>query len=85
MPGGRKLSHLSLALPSRLVGHLRSIVRVRPSAVHHRGHDGTVGCGVAAQFVCDQTAWLTALPLQQRAEEAGGRLPIAPLLRSWES
>ena len=78
--GGFKSSHLSFALPSRLVRHFRSIVLVLSGAVHHGRHHGTVGCGVAAKFVRDQPAWLTALPFQQRAEEAGGRLPIATRL-----
>ena len=32
---GGEPPHLSLALPRRLVSHLRSIILVRPSAVHH--------------------------------------------------
>ena len=34
--GRLKLSHVALSLPGDLMGHLRSVVRVLRSVVHHR-------------------------------------------------
>ena len=78
MRGGFEPSHLALALPRRLMRDLRSIVLVLPGAVNDRRHGRPVSGRVAAQFVRDQSARLTALPLQQRPEEALGCMPIAP-------
>ncbi len=77
MRGGCEPTHLSLALPRWLVRHFRPIVCVLPGAVHRRRHHGAVGGSVAPQLVRDQTARLTALPLQQFAEKAPGRTPIS--------
>ncbi len=46
--GGGEPPQVALALPGRLVRHLRSIVPVLPGAVNHGRHDGAVRCGVAA-------------------------------------
>ena len=59
--GGLEPAHLALALPRRLMLHLRSIVLVLPRAVHHRRHHRAMRRGVAAQPVGDQPAGREAL------------------------
>ena len=71
-------AHLALALPCRLMGDFRSIVRVPISAVDHGRHDRTPCGRVAPELVRDQTSRRTALPFQQLPEEARGGTPIAP-------
>ena len=79
--GGRlESSHLPLALTSRLMRDLRSVVFVLPSTVDHGRHHGAVRRRVAAQLVRDQPARLAALFFQELAEESSGRPPIAPRL-----
>ena len=78
--GGFESSHLSLALPGRLMRHLRSIVLVLPCAVHHGRHHGPVRRGLAPQLVRDQPARQPALSLQHFAEEAYSSSAVAPRL-----
>ena len=79
--GGRlEPSHLPLALTSRLMRDLSSVVFVLPSTVDHGRHHGAVCRRVAAQLVRSQPARLAALSFQQLAEEPLGRPPIAPRL-----
>ena len=62
--------HLALALPCRLMRHLRPVVRVLRSAVLHGRHHGSVGGRVAAHLVGDQLAGETTLFLQQFSKES---------------
>ena len=79
--GGRlEPAHLPLALTSRLMRDLRSVVFVLPGTVDHGRHHGTVRGRVTAQLVRDQPARLAALSFQQLAEEPLGRPLIAPRL-----
>ena len=80
--GGLEPAHLPLALTSRLMRDLRSVVFVLPSAVDHGRHHGAVRRRVAAQLVRDQSSGLAALSFQQLAEKPFCRSPIAP--RSYE-
>ena len=54
-------AHLTLSLPSRLMGDFDPIVRVLVCAVDHGRHYGAAGRGVTAQFVRDQSSRDTAL------------------------
>jgi len=79
--GGRlESSHLPLALTSRLMRDLRSVVFVLPSTVDHGRHHGAVRRRVAEQLVRDQPARDAALSFQQLPEEADGRPSITPRL-----
>ena len=73
-------AHLALALPRRLMRHLRSVVLVLLRAVYDRWHHGAVRRRVAPQLVRDQTARQPALSLQHPAEESYGRSAIASRL-----
>ena len=77
---GFEPAHLTLSLPSRLMGDFDPIVRVLVCAVDHGRHYGAAGRGVTAQFVRDQSSRDTALSFQQLPEEAFRRPPIAPRL-----
>ena len=73
-------AYLALALPRRLMRHLRSVVLALLRAVYDRRHHGAVRGGVAAQLIRNQPARRTALSFQQFPEETGGRLAITPRL-----
>ena len=75
---GLEPSHLTFALPRRLMRDLRSVVFVLSRAVYDGRHHRTVRRGIAAQLVCDQSARNAALSFQQFPKETGGRPSIAP-------
>ncbi len=68
--GGLEPAHLALALPGRLVGDFRPIVRVPVRAVSHRRHHRAAGGWVTGQLVGDRSSRDTALAFQQLPEEA---------------
>ena len=79
--GGRiEPAHLSLALPSRLVGDFGAVVPVLVRAVNHRRHHGAERRRVAAQLVRDQPPRFPALAFQQLTEEPLRRAAIASRL-----
>ena len=78
--GGFEAAHLSLALPRRLMRHLRSIVLILPGAVNHGRHDRAVGRRIAAQLVRDQTVGRPTLSFQYLSKEAHGCSAIAARL-----
>ena len=80
LPGGLEAAHLPFALSCRFVRDLGSVVGVRVRALDDRGHHRAAGGSKAGQLVGDQPSRGTALPLQQRAEEADGRAAIPPRL-----
>jgi len=72
LPGGLEAAHLPFALSCRFVRDLGSVVGVRVRELDDRGHHRAAGGSIAGQLVGDQPSRGTALPLQQRAEEADG-------------
>ena len=77
--GGRlEAPHLTLALPSRLMGNFGSIVGVLVRGVDHGRHHGPTSRRIAAQLVPDQTSRYRSLVFQQLPEEARGGTPITP-------
>jgi len=77
--GGRlEAPHLTLALPSRLMGNFGSIVGVLVRGVDHGRHHGPTSRCIAPQLVRDQTSRYRPLAFQQLPEEARGGAPIAP-------
>src|SRR5271166_815649 len=87
--GGKKLLHLPrrlealhdpLSSASWLVGILRPVIEAFVLAVLDARHDLSLGRGVAFQLVGDQHTRRSSLLLQQFAEQALGRLLVAPAL-----
>ncbi len=80
---GFESAHLALALPGRLVGHFRSIVRVLVRAVDHRRHHSAARRWVTAQFVGDQPSRDTALSFSTTSGRSAG--PLAATARGCRS
>src|SRR3954465_9843375 len=87
--GGKKPLHLPRRLEAlhgplsssrRLMGILRPVVEAFVLAVLDTRHDLTLGGTVAAQLVGDQHTRRSSLLLQQFAQQALGRLLVAPAL-----
>src|SRR5271165_3809984 len=87
--GGKKPLHLPrrlealhdpLSSASWLVGILRPVIEAFVLAVLDARHDLSLGRGVASQLVGDQHTRRSSLLLQQFAEQALGRLLVAPAL-----
>jgi hypothetical protein len=77
----RRFEPLHDPLSSRwLVGILRPVVEALVLAVLDAGHDLPLGRGIALQLVGDQHARRPSLLLQQFAQQALGRLLVAPAL-----
>ncbi len=73
-------AHLSLTLTTRLMRHLRSVVRVARSDMLHRRHHTPVRGPVASEFVGDQPSGFAPLSFQQLAEESLGSIGASSTL-----
>src|SRR3954452_1611032 len=80
LPRRLKALHDPLSSSGRLVGILRPIIETLVLPMLDAGHDFTLGRCVAAQLVSDQHTRRAALLLQQLAQQALGRLLVAPAL-----
>ena len=77
---GLESSHLSLPLPSRLVGDFRTIVLVLFGAMDDGRHDAPVSCGITPQLVRHKPPGRATLTLQQLTKEAFGSTSVATRL-----
>ena len=78
VPSGFEPSHSSLPLTRRLMRVLRPVVQVPVLPVSDAGHHDSFRCGVAAQFIGNDHAWMPmAGRPQQLAKEPHGRETVA--------
>ena len=78
VPRGLEAPHASLPLTRWLMGVLGPVVQVPVLPVCHARHHDSFGGSVAAQFVCNDDAWMpTASDPQQLAEKPHGRKTVA--------
>ncbi len=75
LSSGFEPSHLSFALPGRLMRNLCSVVRVARCDMLDRGHHTPVRGPIASELVGDQPSWFAPL-----REEPPGRTHISPSL-----
>jgi len=64
LPWGFEPSHRPFSLPRWFVRDFGSVIRIGVVNVIYRGHDLTVCHVIASEFVGDEPAWFTTLPLQ---------------------